>query len=492
MNPTPHGPRLLLVAALACAVLPAAARAQDPPLVVDAQGDHAFRYLLKYAGLTPLNRIGDLNDVPPEETVVIIFGNLGCLQQLKQFPGGLRGFVNRGGALLIASDQPDNLELGAFGVVFNGTGVRMPVQVTDVNPPNALEPHKELTFGFGEPIVLSPQEWKRHQAEYYKERFIWIKNDVGKPPPLLEHCDKGIVTDLPSFITCEEGSEYVPLLLFPPFRYLKGPKEERKPAFAAAPFPWLKDRRALFLSSYSQFWNSAVVQQDTDNWRFMNNTVRWLTDNKKRKHALFIVDNKVVTNFNVPIGELPFPTRRMVNDLLRGLEEENFFNRLLDEELPWSKRIRAVAAVALIGLVLYGFRRYIGARLRQDFSVPLVEAKLAQVEADYVPPAARREQRALRANDFAEAARAVARECFDAAPGRRGADGPPRVVAGKAGARRGLELTVQALWQLAHAARVQPVPAEMFARIVQMAEQVKAAFAQGLLRWSYPKGQSAS
>ena len=161
MNPTPHGPRLLLVAALACAVLPAAARAQDPPLVVDAQGDDAFRYVLKYAGLTPLNRIGDLNDVPPEETVVIIFGNLGCLQQLKQFPGGLRGFVNRGGALLIASDQPDNLELGAFGVVFNGTGVRMPVQVTDVNPPNALEPHKELTFGFGEPIHAHVVERRR-------------------------------------------------------------------------------------------------------------------------------------------------------------------------------------------------------------------------------------------------------------------------------------------------------------------------------------------
>src|SRR5437867_3404879 len=155
MNPTPHGPRLLLVAALACAVLPAAARAQDPPLVVDAQGDHAFRYLLKYAGLTPLNRIGDLNDVPPEETVVIIFGDLGCLQQLKQFPGGLRGFVGRGGALLVASDQPDQQQLSQFGVTFTGNPVRMPVAVTDWVDINGREPKKHLDFGFGDPVFIS-------------------------------------------------------------------------------------------------------------------------------------------------------------------------------------------------------------------------------------------------------------------------------------------------------------------------------------------------
>ena len=110
-----------------------------------------------------------------------------------------------------------------------------------------------------------------------------------------------------------------------------------------------------------------------------------------------------------------------------------------------------------------------------------------------MPPAVRRQQRALRANDFREAAQALARECFDTAPGRRGATGPPVVVdGGPAGPRRALAAAVQALWRLARADDPRPVTAETFAQVAQLTEQVKAAFAQGLLRWAYPKGRTAS
>src|SRR5439155_10318416 len=124
------------------------------------------------------------------------------------------------------------------------------------------------------------------------------------------------ITDQPSYIVLDSpAGDYVVLSCFPPLVTGRGglPSTEKQPAFAVGS-PASSDRRVLILSSHSQFWNSAVVQGDADNWAFMLDTVRWLSEHKgkKRKHALFIVENKVVTNFDVPIGELPFPTRRMI------------------------------------------------------------------------------------------------------------------------------------------------------------------------------------
>src|SRR5437660_10831653 len=102
MNSTPAATRLLTALALACALCPARAAAQDQPLVVDARGDHAFRHVLKNVyGLSPLKELGDLRDVRPEDTVLIVFGDLACLDQLASDYGvGSRQFVGRGGALL--------------------------------------------------------------------------------------------------------------------------------------------------------------------------------------------------------------------------------------------------------------------------------------------------------------------------------------------------------------------------------------------------------
>ena len=86
-----------------------------------------------------------------------------------------------------------------------------------------------------------------------------------------------------------------------------------------------------------------------------------MTNNKKRKYALFIHDNKVVSNFNVPIGELPFPTARMLNYLLRRLEDENFFNKLLLQaanpdypDLAKLRLLRVLLVTGVAGLVCHG------------------------------------------------------------------------------------------------------------------------------------------
>src|SRR5439155_10297970 len=132
------------------------------------------------------------------------------------------------------------------------------------------------------------------QAESYKgdANYTLIKNHFGVKHPAFEQCERGVVTNQPSFIVTDPKCPYALLSCFPPFVWQPfGGKEppplERpleRPAFAVGSGPEAADR-VLVLSSHTQFWNSAVVQRDTDNWRFMVNTVRWLSDNKKRKLA---------------------------------------------------------------------------------------------------------------------------------------------------------------------------------------------------------------
>src|SRR5437899_1060098 len=102
MKAIPAGLRSLIALALACALWPAAAMAQQAPLVVDAKGDHAFRHVLKdFYGLTPVTRMDELAALPEAETVVIVVGDLACLDQLADlYPGGLKGFADNGGAVL--------------------------------------------------------------------------------------------------------------------------------------------------------------------------------------------------------------------------------------------------------------------------------------------------------------------------------------------------------------------------------------------------------
>src|SRR5438270_2293407 len=134
MNAIPAGLRSLIALALACALWPAAATAQQSPLVVDAKGDHAFRHVLggkEFFGLTPVTGMNHLASLPAAETVVIVVGELDCLDQLAEAcPGhSLKQFVDNGGAVLIASDRSDRGQLGHFGLQISGSAVSLPEKV---------------------------------------------------------------------------------------------------------------------------------------------------------------------------------------------------------------------------------------------------------------------------------------------------------------------------------------------------------------------------
>src|SRR5437763_13410952 len=65
------------------------------------EGTHVFRRILHDQELKPLASFRELNEAP-EKTILVLLGNL---DDLLQIPGGLKDFVERGGAALLAGDQ---------------------------------------------------------------------------------------------------------------------------------------------------------------------------------------------------------------------------------------------------------------------------------------------------------------------------------------------------------------------------------------------------
>src|SRR5262249_23475385 len=81
------------------------AAAQPRMPVLDLKGTQAFRNILHGSGLKPLEQIGDLENNEPK-TWIIIFGQLDGLAEIdNKLPGGLNGYLDRGGAILVASDR---------------------------------------------------------------------------------------------------------------------------------------------------------------------------------------------------------------------------------------------------------------------------------------------------------------------------------------------------------------------------------------------------
>ena len=54
----------------------------------------------------------------------------------------------------------------------------------------------------------------------------------------------------------------------------------------------------LLLPDHSVFINSMMLQNDNANFRFAQNTVRWLTNNGTRRRVLFLDDGDVVKKFD--------------------------------------------------------------------------------------------------------------------------------------------------------------------------------------------------
>lgn len=265
-------------------------------------GTEAFANLLHNAGLKPIKDLNLLPEYQPEETVIVVFGDPRPLLRIQKILGNLEPFLRRGGALLVATERYDMGALRELKVAITGEPIRE-------TPENSY-------LGFTSCPLISKKYFNNHP----------ILAGVGKP--LVPNHPSRL---LPSRTDCE----LEPLAWFPSadkaLFYL--PKEDRK-RYRAYIMASSADRkeRVLLIAGHGIFMNIMLAQPGTGNFSLAYNSVRWLTDNGKRKYAIFVEEGDVKTEFELPLSEkkppFPQPTVKIINQMLQGLQEENAFNRI--------------------------------------------------------------------------------------------------------------------------------------------------------------------
>lgn len=464
-----HGPSGLAVCLGALAVLLAPARAPAQAEGVPfREGTHAFRRLLFDLKAEPLGGVDQLAD-DPRHTLLIVLGETDVLDQV---PGGLRRFLEGGGATLVATDRhlPEDRLGPGFGIAVSGRQVR---------------------------AVRS--DWFRcpHYREF--DECPLVLPAAGAAPALFAGDLHAVATNRPSYLNV---SDPLPpglnkLAVLPHGCQVQQPGGGWQPSFFPPPFAaggTVGGGRLLVLADHSLFINDMMLQDDTDNIAFTYNCLDWLTagtgDGTPRHRVLFVEEGKVQTSFDIPLKEVPLPIPPLdalvplADDTLYQLERENRFNETLLGLMPFEQVWAGLVVLASGVLAVYGFYRLTRARHRVEAAAPLLEAVLARN-----PPApslmAERHRALLGRGNLWEPARALARQCFEAAglaPPADGRPAHPRLrVSGGWWRRRALGRVVRRLWHLAYGTRPAPVSPREFARLPGQVEEVRAALASGAL-----------
>jgi hypothetical protein len=434
------------------------------------KGTQAFRRILHLLDKQPLKSLNELREVNPRKTIIIVFGDLDILGKLeailsrRQGRSSLLDFVREGGALLIATDR------------FDHTGW--------------LRGHFNL-FLQGDPVVVMPGQ---EQLAYKRKRECPLVTEFAEPDHAIFRDVKRIATDRPShFFGLLDPGHFLRRLA----RFSPQCASENAPFQALQPHEntyvmggTLGKGRMLLLAGHGVFLNSMMVNQGND--LFAWNCVEWLAEGEpKRTNVLFLEEGQVYGKFNVPLTPTPggrTPTDQIINQALKGLENENWFNRLLFMLVPRSLILKIVLIAASIALVFYILRRLRLACHAQEPSVPLVATSVAQTEQETV--LAQRERAMLLEGNLWEALRAQARECFLSYTGSAAVPVPPapRIeISRRLLQAGGLRAQVRRLWELAYGDKTEVITPLEFDRLLVLIDKIKRDLARGFVRLLPPQ-----
>jgi len=414
-------------------------------------GSHHFRNFLKLLKLRPLQSVEEFGKVTPRETLLIVFRRTDKLPLVAHQVGGLKKFREQGGAILIASHLPAEGPL-----------------------------RDELKASInGRRVFVDP--WGRLEGYQGHDNCPILQNAEELRSFLPAGSQRKIATNGPSFVTLLDDSPLQILATFPsecvaenfprpqdlrlPYIVGTGPEEQRAPV--------------LVLGGHGVFLNCMLARRhDNDNAIFTVDCLRRLTAGGGRKYALFIDDGWVVGSFDVPLIRPPLPIVTLINAGLRKLEEEDAFNQLIQDNVPHEQLLKwlLLGVSGLLGL--YGFGRLVRAQLRGEIKVPLVAARVAQ-DASEQPAVARRQEAAVEHGNCWEAARDLARLCFE---GHAAAAQQPPTPPVPVRRNRRLQREVERLWRVAYGEPL-PVSPAAFAVLVPMMARVRAALDDGALRF---------
>jgi hypothetical protein len=387
--------RLLAAIVLAWAILVSCARAQeeDAPTVPYA-GPHLFCHVLHTNKMTPIESFTEAMKAPME-TTIILFGDPAFLKETTWAEIRLTQFLDAGGSLLIATDHEWNL--GELSIHFTGTPVYTPEDQS-----------KEFAY--------------RGELECPMLRYAFVdKGHDVRAHPLFGLLHKGIATNYPSHLRVLRGNKALEgLLEFPFADELWIVRPGRRPGLhaqymAGSPKNTAPLGRALYIAGHGMFINAMMAQTDSDNFEFAGNAVRWLRegpDGTSHSKVLFYVDGEIVSNFDMkltpPIPPLPIPPVAALNRLVRGWENERFFQNMLAEALGsnMGRFIAIVLGIVTLIVLIYGAKKFMEARHHFETTVPQLLGP--QLVAKGTMPSEQRQQALLRHGDFREPSRHLA------------------------------------------------------------------------------------
>jgi hypothetical protein len=503
-------PAVLTAGLLLLIAVPAAPAQPKPPFVAFREGTEVFRRILFERGFHPLESFNELD----EHTILIVFGDG------RQLTGGVRSFVDRGGALFLATDKA--LPRAGEDALTETAGVRVT----------------------GRSVICKDADSCYHGLDYCP----FLLPIRGENPDLFRNLTpqgasvSTVASNAPSYLERAARSTGKPFLLglasLPDNCSLEGvPNQFQSPPLFAVGGNKGKGR-VLVLADHSIFINEMMLPPDNGNVEFTYNCLEWLRGDAKegRTKVLFVEDGKVNPRFNVPLKEMPdelvkrlleylrqhpdeaaklalnivahYPreTAKLALDAadaadktaqkiapeaersLQEFDERDGFNDGLvqmfaDKDGSADGLLRSLAVWLAVLVVLYGCYK-IGwkARHRTDLQGPLLSVALYRLDpADTVVEQRRRDL--IRGDNLWEPARDLARQCL-AASGLPAAAVPPRVVV-QGGWLRQWTMTgrVRRLWRLAYGPPTR-ISLSQWQRLLREAQQVMTALASGAVALS--------
>ena len=406
--------RYFVLTILTWAVFASGVRAQQKEVpTVPYAGPELFCHVLHKNKMTPVASWREARD-DPKQTTIIIFGNpaflFGFIEDSVTPDIKLKQFLGNGGSLLIATDHEWHAR--DLSIHFAGKPIFTPEHLIDKfayrgEPECPLLKYVRPDFEFDLGTREKPL------------RFVEKGHDV-RAHPLFGFLHKGIATNNPSHLRdLRENEALEDLLEFPfadePWQVRPGRRNDLHALYmAGSPKNAPPEGRALYIAGHGMFINAMMAQTDSDNFVFADYAVRWLRegpDGRSHSKVLFYVDGEIINNFDMNLTPpLPLPPVAALNRLVRGWENERFFQNMLAEELGpnMGRFIAIVLGIVTFIVLIYGAKKFMEARHHFETAVPQLLGPIPVVKG--AAPSEQRQQALLRTGDFGEPSRHLAAE----------------------------------------------------------------------------------
>jgi hypothetical protein len=472
-------------------------------------GTHIFRSLLHSRNLTPLDAWQRIEN-DPAKTILILMG-----KPQWPVPGGLRHFIEQGGAVLLATDHPLNdqarginrqlIELCGFGMLNNHVG--------------AWEPDHARDWRFVIPVdrQVNPRFFYRGRQANLRGCIIVEAQRNARPAlfwDVLHDRQLDVVANHSNCLLPTQGG--LPPGVQIQARFPRGcwydfgyflQRGTPPPPFAVS--RELGHGRLLVLADHKVFINEMMFPEDNNNLTFAFNVVEWLREGR-RTRVLFVEDGAIQYEFNLPLDQVVEPLKqiqpglaKLGNDTIKQVQErharENHLNTALVHGVsnlstptvfPHPEPANFWFLLVLVCTVVVGC--YGVARLRQatnhlDTRVPLLASAVGQ-HRPVGSALTMRQRAALSEDDLRDFARALARDWFADVPGSPGGPGedmPDIAVRTRWWQGWTLRRQVQDLWHLAHGDYVPRLTAGAFRSLLRQIDQLSEALDRGDIRLTW-------